>query len=178
MARNTATVCRRTTSRKEFEFPCAAEYVKQGGIYNYRNRNSQSQTRRPARALRCCLHPYPRTGDYVSQIALGGPSQHALSLSRICHQNRRIARPPRCDLAPNWPSRCVFRCPDDFENGMSVACPQIDGQRVAALFVGAFFELLHFKVLQRSHVRIGEIANVNVVADAGAVRSRIVGAVD
>jgi hypothetical protein len=24
--------------RKKFEFPCAAEYVKQGGIYNWRSR--------------------------------------------------------------------------------------------------------------------------------------------
>src|SRR6266849_2076221 len=57
---------------------------------------------------------------------------------------------------------------------MSPARPQIDGQRVAALFVGALFVAASFKVLQRSHVRIGEIANMNVVANAGAVRSRVV----
>ena len=67
----------------------------------------------------------------------------------------------------------MFRCPDDFENGMSPACSEIDGQRVVAFFVA-----LSFKVLQRPHVRIGEIVNMNVVANAGAVRSRVVGPVD
>src|SRR6266446_6220856 len=57
---------------------------------------------------------------------------------------------------------------------MSPACPQIDGQRAPVSVVGAFFVAASFKVLQRSHVRIGEIVHVNVVADAGAVRSWVV----
>src|SRR6266403_82085 len=125
-------------------------------------------------ALRVFLHPYPRTRDDVGEIALGGPSQHALSFRWIGHQNRRIPRPPRYDLSPNRASSCVFRGTNDFENGMSPACPQIDGQRAPVSVVGAFFVAASFKVLQRSHVRIGEIVHVNVVADAGAVRSWVV----
>src|SRR5216684_3816216 len=52
---------------------------------------------------------------------------------------------------------------------MSTACPQIDGQRPTTFFVAG-----SFKVLQRSDVRICEIVNMNVVANAGAVRSRVV----
>lgn len=61
---------------------------------------------------------------------------------------------------------------------MSAACPQVDGQRVSTFFVSAFFELLGLKVLQRSDVRIGEIANMNVVAHAGAIGRRVVRSVD
>src|SRR5208337_4644660 len=55
----------------------------------------------------------------------------------------------------------------------SAAGSEIDGQRVAV-----FFSAAAFKVLQRSYVRIGEIVHMNVVANAGAVGSRVVGAVD
>src|SRR5208282_2260681 len=51
---------------------------------------------------------------------------------------------------------------------MSSACSQIDGQRVTALF----------EMLQCPHVGIGKIVHMNVVADAGAIRSRIVGSID
>ena len=95
------------------------------------------------------LHPHPRTRNDVREIALGSPSQHALSLRWIGHQHRRIARPPRSHLSPNRMSGGVFRCADDFENGMSAACPQIEGQRVFAFSFAAFF-----KVLQCSDVRI------------------------
>jgi hypothetical protein len=47
-------------------------------------------------------------------------------------------------------------------------------QRVSTFFGSAFFELLGFKVLQRSDVRIGEIANMNGVAHAGAIGRRVV----
>src|SRR5260221_525275 len=102
-------------------------------------------------ALRIFLHPYPRTRDNLGEIALGGPSQHASSFRWVGHQNRRIARSPRYNPSPNRPSSGVFHRPDDFENGMSPARPQIDGQRHAALFSGAVFELLRFKVLQRNN---------------------------
>ena len=52
---------------------------------------------------------------------------------------------------------------------MSVACPKIDGQRIAPFLVAG-----SFNVLQRSRVRIGEVVNMNVVADAGTVRGRVV----
>jgi len=56
---------------------------------------------------------------------------------------------------------------------MSAAGSQIDGQRAAAFFTAAIF-----KILQRAHVRIGQIVHMNVVANAGAIRRRVVGAVD
>jgi hypothetical protein len=52
-------------------------------------------------SLRVFLHPYPRPRDDVTQLALGGPSQHSLSFSRIGHKNRRIAWPPRHNLSPD-----------------------------------------------------------------------------
>ena len=114
------------------------------------------------------LPPTPSTRDNVREIALSRPSQHPLSFRRGGHQHRRIARTPRSDLSPDRPSTGVFRCLDNFENGMSPACSQIDSQRVAVFF----------QVLQRPDVRIGEIVHVNVVANAGAIRSRVVGPVD
>ena len=61
---------------------------------------------------------------------------------------------------------------------MPPASSQIDGQRVAAFFVPASFPVLLLEVSQRPHVRTGQIVHMNVVADAGAVRSRVVGTVD
>ena len=56
---------------------------------------------------------------------------------------------------------------------MPAAGSQIDGQRAAAFFADAIF-----KVLQRAHVRIGQVVHMNVVANTGAIRRRVVGAVD
>ena len=69
-------------------------------------------------------------------------------------------------------SSSVFRCLDDFENRIPPACSQIDSQR-AAFFVAVLLNVLH-----SAHVRVGEIVHMNVIANAGAVRSRVVGPVD
>src|SRR5208282_5354819 len=60
---------------------------------------------------------------------------------------------------------------------MSPAGSQIDGQRVAAGFAAVFFAV-PLKVLQCSDVRIGEIVDMDVVANAGAIGGGIVGAVN
>jgi hypothetical protein len=133
-----------------------------------RSEGDEKPLRLRSPAARVFLHPHPRTRDDVGEIVPGAPSQHSLSLRRIGHQNRRIARPTRSHRSPNRPSSGFFRRLDDFENGMSAARPQIGGQRVAP----------SFKVLQGSHVRIGKIIHMNVVADAGPIRGRVVGAVD
>src|SRR5258705_13913358 len=57
---------------------------------------------------------------------------------------------------------------DHFKDGISVARSQIEGDRIAT-----FLEML-----QGSHVRIGQVVDVNVVANAGSIGSGIVSAED
>ena len=108
------------------------------------------------------LHPPPSARYHLGELAFGLPSQHSLSFVRIGHQHWSVARPPRSDLLPNPPSCDAFRGFDDFQNGLSPSCPQIERQPAVPYSPAASLQ-----VLQRFHMRIGQIVDVDVVPNAG-----------
>src|SRR3989442_1144173 len=114
------------------------------------------------------LHPFPSAGNNVGKSAGGFPSEHLLGTRGIRNQNRRIARPPRPDFPVNGASGGGFRCLDDLENRISLACSQIKSNRLAAFL----------QMLKSADVRVGQVIDMDVVAHAGAVWSGVVRAED
>src|SRR5258708_29984022 len=82
----------------------------------------------------------------------------------IRHESGRVARPPWYDGAPDWTPGRGFSSMDHFKNGVAFASSQIESDRIATFL----------QMLQGFHVRIGQVIHVDVVANAGSIRSGIV----
>ena len=94
------------------------------------------------------------------------PAERRPGLPAIGDDPRRIAEPPRRDFDFEVDTGGALDRFDHFEHREAVAVAAIERQRLAA----------GTQVTQRIGMRAHEIGDVNVVADAGAVRRRIVGA--
>ena len=99
---------------------------------------------------------------------LCAPLEDSLSVRWIGHERRRITGPPRCQFAPHAASGNTFRSLYDFKYRVPLAGPKIRDQGFATVL----------QILQRSNMGIRQIADVDVVANAGAVRSWIVRSVN
>ncbi len=91
-----------------------------------------------------------------------------MRLARVGDERRRVARAPR-RLAPRdgAPGDALGRL-DHRAHGMACARAEIEREAVAALE----------QMRQRQHVRVGQVLDMDIVADGGAVGRRIVGAED
>ena len=84
--------------------------------------------------------------------------EDSLSVRWIGHKRRRITGPPRCQFAPHAASGNTFRSLYDFKHRVPLAGAKIHGRRLAAAL----------QVFRRSNMGIGQIASVDVVANANA----------
>lgn len=73
-------------------------------------------------------HPFPGTVDDIAEITLGGPSQYFFGFCGIGDQDRRIAGATRADLAADGLACGLFGCMDYFENGISFAGAEVEGE--------------------------------------------------
>ncbi len=127
-------------------------------------------TLQPSRGAGSFLHPRPRARYDLVEIALGFPSRHPLRFLRIGHQNRRIARPPWSNFSPNPPPSRAFRRTDDIEHGMSHPVPRFSASAPSPF--------LPPPPVRYCNVRISQIVQMDVIANAGASPSQIVPALN
>jgi len=113
------------------------------------------------------LRPVPRCRNDGIQRALSLPFQGTLCKRRIGDKLRGIPGAPCPDLRRNRMSSDVLYCINHLFNRVTLAGSEIHGNR----FGGC-------QVLQAQYVGFRQVIHMNVVADAGAICSRIVIAVD
>ena len=115
------------------------------------------------------LQPLPRVGNLYLQIgACRFPAEKRASAAGVPDQDRRIARAPRGDF--QWDGAAADRLGrrDHFLDRIAARIGEIERAAVAAVE----------KMFERPHMGIRDIAHVNVVPHAAAVRRIIVVAVD
>ena len=114
--------------------------------------------------VRMLAVPIPRCfHDRLDVEITGLPVQRRLGQGAVGDQLGGIARPPGADLLGYRVPRHSPTCLNHFPNTMPSAGPQIQTHPFARL-----------QLLEGQHVSFAEIIHVNVVANAGAVGSRIV----
>jgi len=91
-----------------------------------------------------------------------------MRFARVCDQNGRIAGTARADFAADGLADGSFCSVNYFKNRMALAGAEIQSYRITALF----------KVLQSTDVRVCQVTDVDVVAEAGAVGCGVVVAED
>ena len=92
------------------------------------------------------------------------PAKYGARLRSIRNQVRRITRTPALHLDLDLLCRHCTRGVYDFQHRITVAVTEIDRRRWIA----------RAQVVERERVRIGKIADVDVIAHAGSVRRWIV----
>src|SRR5579864_5749235 len=108
--------------------------------------------------------PSPRRLDNRIQIRHGGlPPQERLCAGGISDKLRGVTRPRTFDSSANWQPSDTTSCFDHLENGVPASGAEIDRVGCAALA----------KVVESPNVRVGQVRNVNVVTNGGAIRCRI-----
>ena len=95
------------------------------------------------------------------------PAKKLSRKRRIRHEFRRVARSARAQAFGDCMARHAAAGFDHFADAVASACPEVDAQALARL-----------EPLQRPQVGVGQIIDVDVVADARAVRRRVVVAED
>ena len=99
----------------------------------------------------------------------GPPAEHRLGVRRVGVRRRRVAGPPGDDLVGHRRAGDdLGRRPDDVEDRRADAGAEVDGQRVLAVRQAAG------ERVDGLDVGVGEVLDVDVVADAGAVGRRVV----
>ena len=116
--------------------------------------------------------PGPGVLDDRRQIGVARPpAQLAVSLAGGGHQLGRIARPPWRHMGQQAPPGDRLGGFDHLLHRIAGAVAQVVDQRLA----GGLAALPQAQqALQPQHVGIGQITDMDVVADAGAIRRRIV----
>lgn len=88
----------------------------------------------------------------------GFPAEHAVKFVLAGHEHGRIAGAARGDFARYFATGDFFGGVDQFEDGKTAAVADVES-----------FSGDRFNRFERADVRVGDIQDVNVVADAGAV---------
>ena len=97
--------------------------------------------------------------DDVEIGITAGPAQHVASPSRIGNERRRVSRAARRLHRRHGLSRRAAHSRDHFPYRLAVAGPEIHSLAGRSLV----------QPLQRAKVRVGQVHDVDVVADRGAV---------
>src|SRR5215212_2360232 len=109
--------------------------------------------------------PVPRRAHDRLEVAVARrPVQFALRLLRSRVEHRRVARPPRAECPWHWPAGDAMYGVDHLAHRMRMAGTEIVGAR----FAGFGY------CLEREDVRGGKVRDMDIVAQARAVRRRIV----
>jgi hypothetical protein len=112
------------------------------------------------------LFPLPRGGDdLLDRGMLGFPAERPAELFLAGHENGGVAGAARGESAGNFAAGDFFGGAKDFEDGEASAVAHIEG------FAGNRFDRF-----EDPEVGIGNVQDVDVVANAGAVGSGVVGA--
>lgn len=98
---------------------------------------------------------------------LGFPAKHAVKLVFAGDKDGGIARAAGREFARDFAAGDALGGIEDFENRKAAAIADVEG------FAGD-----GFNGFESADVGIGDVENVNVVADAGAVGSGVIGAED
>jgi hypothetical protein len=91
------------------------------------------------------------------------PAEHAVKFVLTGDEHGGIAGAARRDFARNFATGDFFRGVDDFEDGKTAAVADIES------FTGD-----RFNGFESAEVGVGDIQDVNVIADASAVRRGVV----
>src|SRR5688572_14529139 len=115
-------------------------------------------------SARMCGVPSPCTGDDLAQVPpLWIPTENFTRFFRARDQRRRISGTPRGDARSNFSAGYFLGDRDHFFDGVARTVAQIENAFNAAV------ERMH-----RIQMGLGQIDDVNVIADASAVRRGIV----
>lgn len=110
------------------------------------------------------MFPGPGGGeDFLERGVLGFPAEGLAELFFAGYQDGGIARAPRRHFARNLAAGDFFGGVEDFEDGKASAVANIEG------FAGDGFD-----GLEGAEMGIGDVEDVDIIADAGAVRCGIV----
>lgn len=116
--------------------------------------------------------PFPRVAQCIRERELRGPVKPGFSFSDVCPNLFDITFPPWAEGVRHFDPRCAFERGDDVEHRSRGAAADVDKVHSWLLFS---------RVFQRGYslyVRLGEIANMKIVAKGGPVRGVIVIAED
>src|SRR5689334_3643862 len=112
------------------------------------------------------LAPVPGGPDDFFERGVGGfPAEGAFEFFFAGNENGGIARAARTEFAGNLEAGNTFCGGDDFEDGEAAAVANVEG------FTGNAVDLL-----KSAEVGIGDIEDVDVIADAGSVWGGVIGA--
>ena len=109
------------------------------------------------------LYPPPRGGHALFQRSCRLPVQNLLCFRWVCNQHRRISQTARNDTLWHRPAD-FFNGIYDFFDRRASSCTQVEKDRASLIC----------QVFQRQRVGLTQIVHVDVVANAGAIGSRIV----
>src|SRR5690349_1614735 len=109
-----------------------------------------------------------RVDDGIERVELRYPPQHAPRLLRASDQLRWITGPPRADLDRQARARHPLHRLDYLPDRESIAVAQVEGGAGSALA----------QIAETEHVGLGQVDDVNVVADARPVGRGVIGAED
>src|SRR5258707_5673091 len=93
------------------------------------------------------------------------PAESTLEFFLAGNENSGVTRATGTEFARDFEAGDAFRGGDDFENGEAAAIADVEG------FAGHAIDFL-----ESAEVGIGDVEDMNVIADAGSVRGRIIGA--
>ena len=110
------------------------------------------------------LLPIPGVTAHFFDAILSLPAEFVECLLRIAVASGNVACTTRLDAVWNLDVVDLFECFYDVENGIAMTCTQVINSESA----------LAFNSLEGAHVARGEVADVDVVADAGAIWSVVV----
>src|SRR5450432_2074737 len=119
-------------------------------------------------AVWVALVPCPGTGDNRFQIGIAwSPTQFVVDLFRRSNQSRRIAGTAGRLFSGQFVIRYLARHVDYLPHTVALPVAQVVGHGFACI-----------EGLQRQYMGGGKVLNMNIVADAGAVGCRVIGAID
>src|SRR5690606_8672570 len=126
----------------------------------------------PGRGTGCAVEPtgtrlprLPRRPDDLRQPLRRTPTEELVDATRVAHELRRVARAARQDLRRDVEPAHAPDLVDDLAHRRALTGADVEHVERA---------LRGVEVLQRREVRLREVEHVNVVADARAVRRRVV----
>src|SRR6185437_2453774 len=109
-----------------------------------------------------------RTDDLLEVVVGRLPAEHRAHLLGAGDDRRRVARPPRRLARREIDTRNLPDHIDNLPNAVAGAIAAIHGRALAA----------RAQIGEQQRMRLDEVGYVDVVAHAGAVRGRVVGAED
>ena len=111
------------------------------------------------------LVPLPRgLDDRLQRLETRGPPEHFLCSCVVSHKACGVSGPAVSPLDGELSSADLAHHFDDFRHRVALIVAQIERRTVVALA----------KIFESENVGVGQVGDVNVVADASAVRRRIV----